>query len=114
MLRWIAILLIVALPIRSGLAAVQFCPWMGAAAAIAAVDAGPTANTAMDMSEDCPGASMPNSQCKLQTACTVTPILRDATPASAERILLARPSCSAVYAALVFPLLPDRVPILFS
>jgi hypothetical protein len=114
MLRWIAVLLIVALPVRGGLAAMQFCPWMGATAAIAAMGASPTANTAMDMSDECPGAAMPDGQCKLQTACTVTPVLRDATPVNTERILQANPRWSAVYAALVFPLLPERVPIQVS
>jgi hypothetical protein len=111
MLRWIAILLMVALPLRSGLAAVQFCPWMAAAAAVAQTDTTQAASTEMDMGEDCPGASMVDGQCKLQTACSVTPVLRDAAAVDTPRISLTRPVLAAVYAAVVFPMLPDRVPI---
>jgi hypothetical protein len=109
MLRWIAILLMVALPLRSGLAAVQFCPWM--AAAVAQTDTAQAVSTEMGMGKDCPGTSMVDGQCKLQTACSVTPVLRDAAAVDSPRISLTRPVLAAVYAAVVFPMLPDRVPI---
>jgi hypothetical protein len=114
MLRWIAILLMVALPLRSGLAAVQFCPWMAAAAAVAQTDTTQAVSTEMGMGEDCPGASMVDGQCKLQTACSVTPVLRDAAPVDTPRISLTRPVLAAVYAAVVFPPPPERVPIQLS
>jgi hypothetical protein len=61
MLRWIAILLIAALPIRSGMAAAQICPWMAVGISVQATSVSlvTTAATTTDtMGDDCPGMSV--------------------------------------------------------
>ena len=104
MVRWIVLVLAMALPLRGALAAQHFCPWMEGATSAAAMSG---------MSpEDCAGMSEADGHCTLQTACTATPLLTPSlarmpqveAPAPQDQLLPVEHSPTLA--------MPERVPIM--
>jgi hypothetical protein len=135
MLRWIAILLIAALPLRGALAAAQICPWMAAgmvtvmvAVTPAAIStdstipshqlAGATEEAAMqdmrDMPGGCAGMSHADGSCTLQAACAATPLPVKTMPLALPQQTPVHMAWRAVDVRSVFMQVPQRVPITVS
>jgi hypothetical protein len=107
-LRWIAILLMAALPVRSGLAAMQFCPWMdqhvGAATMV------PLQHMTAE-SADCAEMAGHDGDCQLQKACMVTPILTEVAPGCAAQAHTERITNVIARSATTLVSVPERIPI---
>ena len=110
MLRWIAVLLIVVLPMRSGMAAMQLCPWM----ALESVDH--VVMNAADFSsmDSCPGMSSSGDVCHLQAACTATPILPHELQASTPQTTHLSTPWRPIFVPPIASVVPQRIPITFS
>jgi hypothetical protein len=112
MFRWIVILLIVALPIRSAMAGAQICPWM-ALDVVASASAADLAQPMQTMGDECPGMTA-DGHCALQVACTATPILTPLVKVNASMAITEHAVWHAVYSLTVFLPTPLRVPIALS
>lgn len=111
MLRWIAILLIAALPLRSGMAAAQICPWMAASLSAQATSAAPASAVAPSLQDDCAGMSAVDSQCALQVGCATTPLLSQPRQIITSTIPPLHAPWYAVHSLFTYPPVPQRVPI---
>ncbi len=115
MFHWIAIVLMIALPLRSGLAAVQFCPWMAAQEIQMQMQlqADPSAaNTSMaGAMDDCPEMSATGGACQLQKACTITPILLNAPAKVLPHAQPVHAAWRSVFAISIDTAVPQPVPI---
>jgi hypothetical protein len=112
MLRWIVLLLIFALPLRSGMAAAQICPWMAAGLSAQATSMQvPTgaANTAMD--EDCAGMSAVDGHCTLQAGCAAPPLIPYAVTVTPTHTMPIHAPWHAVHTLHTYSPVPQRIPI---
>lgn len=118
MLRWIVILLVAALPLRSGMAAAQICPWMAAGLSAQVTGAGST-NTAVQamnsmdaMDEDCLGMSAADGHCALQAGCAAPPLLPSHPQIASLQAVPVHTPWHAVYSLFTYSPVPQRIPIL--
>lgn len=117
MFRWIVILLIAALPLRSGMAAAQICPWMAAgwAAQLSSAEPAKAARTAPDamlsMGEECPGMSAADGHCTLQAGCAAPPLLPSNPSLACAKTTPVHTPWHAVHSLFTYSLVPQRIPI---
>jgi hypothetical protein len=116
MFRWIVIVLVICLPLRSGLAAAQWCPWIANSQAIQTIDNPTPPMTEMsemaEMGEGCAGMSKVDGTCTLQTACFATPVLCADISILSGSASPQKPFWQAHVWANINPQMPLRVPIL--
>jgi hypothetical protein len=117
MLRWIVILLIAALPLRSGMAAAQLCPWMAAGllSQVASATLPSAAMQAMDsmttMGEDCLGMSTTDGHCTLQAGCAAPPLLPSHPKMASVQTVPMHTPWHAVHSLFTYSSVPQRIPI---
>jgi hypothetical protein len=115
MLRWIVMLLILALPMRSGMAAAQICPWMAAGLSVQATNLqapASAANTAMG--EDCAGMSVLDGHCTLQAGCAAPPLIPYAASVNPTHTIPVHAPWHAVHTLFTYSPVPQRIPISVS
>lgn len=114
MLRWIAILLMLALPLRSGLAAVQFCPWMAAQTVEWNADQTTAANSQPGAVDGSAGMAKTGNVCHLQKACAAAPILHE-TPAHVQcHTAPVHTAWRSVFSLSIDNAVPQPIPIVSS
>ena len=121
MLRWIAIVLMIALPLRSGMAAAQICPWMAAQAmqtqeyaqaqTLAGQSAPVSSSSITEAIDDCPEMTATGGVCHLQKACTATPILQDAPTQVQHYMQPLHVVWRPVFTISIDTAVPQRIPI---
>ena len=120
MVRWLVIVLMLALPLRSGMAAMQFCPWMALQSVewVASSDntAGLDSNAspASEAMDDCANLPHTGGACQLQKACSSTPILGDAPVHIPRHAQPASTPWHSEFAISADTAVPQPVPILRS
>jgi hypothetical protein len=111
MIRWLVILLLVALPLRSGMAAVQICPWMAAGLSAQAGSALPASVAIVDLGDDCAGMSSVDGTCALQAGCAATPLLPGRLKIIAPTAIAQHMPWHAVHSLFTYSPVPQRIPI---
>jgi hypothetical protein len=112
MLRWIVMLLILTLPLRSGMAAAQVCPWMAAGLSVQATSVQAPANTSNPvMSDDCAGMSAADGHCTLQAGCAAPPLLPYAASINPTHTMPVHAPWHAVHTLFTYAPVPQRIPI---
>lgn len=111
MLRWIAILLILALPLRSGMAAAQICPWMAAGLSVQTSSVQASKTSANAMGEDCADMSAADGHCTLQAGCATAPLIPHALTVTPTHAMPVHASWHAVHSLFTYVPVPQRIPI---
>jgi hypothetical protein len=112
MLRWIVMLLILALPLRSAMAAAQICPWMAAGLSVQATSATALASAAETaMGEDCAGMSAADGHCTLQAGCATPPLIPHALTVNPTHTVPVHAPWHAVHTLFTYSPVPQRIPI---
>jgi hypothetical protein len=112
MLRWIILFLVLALPLRSGMAAAQICPWMAAGLSVQATSSqapASAANTAMG--DDCTGMSAVDDHCTLQAGCAAPPLIPHAFAITPAHTMPVHAPWHAVHTLFTYSPVPQRIPI---
>lgn len=110
-LRWIIILLIAALPLRSGMAAAQICPWMAAGLSAQMASPSTAATTVDNFNEGCAGMSTVDGSCTLQAGCGATPLLPGDIQIVVVKIMPVHTSWQAAHLLYTYSPVPQHVPI---
>ena len=118
MLRWLVILLMVAVPLRSGMAAMQICPWMAAGLAVQTSAAtGPASAAAAPQAAvqaECEGMSAADGHCTLSSGCAATPLVSSYRVTNMPQAMPVHTAWHRVYSLFTYSPVPQRVPITLS
>jgi hypothetical protein len=111
MLRCIVILLILALPLRSGMAAAQICPWMAAGLSVQTSEVQATTSASNPLVEDCAGMSAADGHCTLQAGCATPPLIPHTLTITPTHAMPVHASWHAVHTLFTYAPVPQRIPI---
>ncbi len=114
MLRWIAILLILALPLRGAMAAAQICPWMAAGLSVQASSVQVPASATHLISEDCASMSAVDGHCTLQAGCATPPLLPYYASITRFKTVPLHVPWHTVHSLFTYSPVPQRIPISIS